>query len=252
MPRFTHLPKTSRYRCRGCAKSDYGNYFISKTLCKKCAAGRRNSGPIHNVHLSNDLTITKYVDARLRTSAEADLRKTLAPPALDYSGAKIAIFVTLVCCWALGIIYGVSDAPKPSNLEIRWAIGLAWLFLPFIPAFLIGEAISRPQQEEWRRQQAMWEGEVHSRVLVLAHNREQRIRETELFYSTPEWKALRAKVIQEEGRYCSDCGSMIDKDVDLTVDHILPRSKHPELALRRDNLQVLCRSCNSAKGDRYY
>ena len=37
-------------------------------------------------------------------------------------------------------------------------------------------------------------------------------------------------------------------DDDVTVDHKKPRSKYPSLALKRDNLRVLCRVCNSRKG----
>jgi 5-methylcytosine-specific restriction endonuclease McrA len=36
-------------------------------------------------------------------------------------------------------------------------------------------------------------------------------------------------------------------DVELHIDHIKPRSRHPELSLTFSNLQVLCRSCNMEK-----
>jgi 5-methylcytosine-specific restriction endonuclease McrA len=37
----------------------------------------------------------------------------------------------------------------------------------------------------------------------------------------------------------------------LTVDHIIPLvDLHPELRYEISNLQVLCRRCNSRKGDR--
>lgn len=64
------------------------------------------------------------------------------------------------------------------------------------------------------------------------------------FYITPEWRAVREVVMQRDGKVCKRCGQRED----LTVDHILPRSKYPARALDPDNLQVLCRSCNSAKG----
>ena len=35
------------------------------------------------------------------------------------------------------------------------------------------------------------------------------------------------------------------------VDHIRPRSSHPELALEPANLQILCADCNLGKGVRY-
>ena len=35
----------------------------------------------------------------------------------------------------------------------------------------------------------------------------------------------------------------------LNVDHIKPRFLFPDLALRLDNLQVLCGDCNEGKGN---
>ncbi|NDH15183.1 MAG: hypothetical protein EBY47_08990, partial [Actinobacteria bacterium] len=35
----------------------------------------------------------------------------------------------------------------------------------------------------------------------------------------------------------------------ITLDHILPMSKHPDLALEPTNIRVLCRVCNSRKRD---
>lgn len=70
------------------------------------------------------------------------------------------------------------------------------------------------------------------------------------FYTTPEWQAIRRAVIRRDGRVCRGCARHISLTRDLTVDHIRPRSKFPELALDQENLQVLCRKCNSAKGAR--
>jgi 5-methylcytosine-specific restriction endonuclease McrA len=36
----------------------------------------------------------------------------------------------------------------------------------------------------------------------------------------------------------------------IHIDHILPRSKYPELSLVFDNLQVLCESCNLGKSNK--
>lgn len=55
---------------------------------------------------------------------------------------------------------------------------------------------------------------------------------------------VRWRVFKRDGHKCCNCGA----DEDLTVDHITPRSKGGDDS--EDNLQTLCRSCNSKKGNR--
>lgn len=54
--------------------------------------------------------------------------------------------------------------------------------------------------------------------------------------------ALRTKVFERDAYRCVHCAAHID----LCVDHIKPESKGGTLAF--NNLQTLCRSCNSIKG----
>ncbi|MFC2019101.1 HNH endonuclease [Chloroflexota bacterium] len=86
------------------------------------------------------------------------------------------------------------------------------------------------------------------RVIELAEERKKRLDETRQFYSSPEWQLIRKQIIKEKGRVCSDCKIYIRSNIDITVDHIRPRSKYPDFSLDKNNLQVLCRSCNSSKG----
>jgi len=55
-------------------------------------------------------------------------------------------------------------------------------------------------------------------------------------------------VLRKYGARCQCCGRGARDGAIMQVDHIQPRSRHPELALRADNLQVLCRDCNLGKG----
>jgi hypothetical protein len=61
-----------------------------------------------------------------------------------------------------------------------------------------------------------------------------------------EWAVLRSRlaadVFKRDGRRCARCGSAED----LSIDHIVPLAAGGTHDL--DNLQVLCRSCNSSKG----
>ena len=64
--------------------------------------------------------------------------------------------------------------------------------------------------------------------------------------NTRKFKAVRLKVLARDGHVCSYCGS----SEDLTVDHVLPVAKHPELAMDMDNMVIACKRCNSRKGSR--
>jgi len=71
--------------------------------------------------------------------------------------------------------------------------------------------------------------------------------ETRRWYRTPQWKALRARVIFEADYQCAGCGRIV---LALEVDHIL---RHGGVYARfwdRANLQALCRSCHQRKTQR--
>lgn len=61
------------------------------------------------------------------------------------------------------------------------------------------------------------------------------------------WNDLRTKLFSENENVCACCGST-EK---LEADHIYPVSIYPELRLNYSNLQILCKSCNIRKGNRY-
>ena len=66
-------------------------------------------------------------------------------------------------------------------------------------------------------------------------------------------KELREKIFQKaltaDGMYiCACCGKKYSNRLQLQVDHIIPLNRGGKTTL--DNLQILCRSCNSKKGDK--
>jgi 5-methylcytosine-specific restriction endonuclease McrA len=69
------------------------------------------------------------------------------------------------------------------------------------------------------------------------------------FYQRPAWRRLRYEVLRERGNACECCGRS-PPVVTVDVDHIQPRSKYPELALLKSNMQILCRDCNFGKSNR--
>src|SRR6185436_15679711 len=64
------------------------------------------------------------------------------------------------------------------------------------------------------------------------------------------WRKLRMEVLVERGPTCECCGANAQRDrVKMNIDHIKPRRLFPELALVKENLQVLCDPCNHGKGN---
>ena len=70
------------------------------------------------------------------------------------------------------------------------------------------------------------------------------------FYGSREWMSLRYRVLRKYGGCCMLCGVRAGNGVVIHVDHIKPKSTHQHLALRFDNMQVLCDVCNLGKGNR--
>ena len=74
------------------------------------------------------------------------------------------------------------------------------------------------------------------------------------FYRSQRWRRARIDALEDNRqRYgsltCECC--LTGAASQWHVDHIRPRSSHPELALEPANLQVLCADCNLGKGTRY-
>lgn len=66
------------------------------------------------------------------------------------------------------------------------------------------------------------------------------------FYNSIEWRKLRETILDKGPKMCRKCSNTDN----LEVDHIKPRSKYPELALEKTNLQILCRACNRSKSNK--
>ena len=62
-----------------------------------------------------------------------------------------------------------------------------------------------------------------------------------------KYKEVRLKALARDGYVCFYCGA---ENKDMTIDHIIPISKAPELAIDIDNMVTACKPCNSSKGSR--
>lgn len=66
------------------------------------------------------------------------------------------------------------------------------------------------------------------------------------FYASREWQELRYRALKTYGPKCMLCFAT---NTEMHVDHIKPRSLHPDLELDFTNLQILCRACNLGKSN---
>lgn len=234
MARYRELAGGRTFRCAGCGRRKKVEYVPSSNLCRDCAAKRRCRTPNVPVTLADGLVVTTAVEKRLRKQAARDVHKNR----VFKIGESISRFIFLAM-WASAPFVTMSLFDDFSGL--MWLFVLGWAFLiPYAVMDVTDRVLAKPRQER--------EQQVSDRVRLLAEERHERLKERERFYSSPEWTMIREQVIGEEGRVCSECGQRIRREGDVTVDHKRPRSKFPELALTRENLQVLCRRCNSRKG----
>ena len=65
------------------------------------------------------------------------------------------------------------------------------------------------------------------------------------FVLSPAWRKLRLVALRRDGYRCTACGTSISGKGMARVDHILPRSTHPHLALTLSNLRSLCSRCDA-------
>lgn len=83
----------------------------------------------------------------------------------------------------------------------------------------------------------------------MMNNSRRSTKKADPFYDSPAWRKLRAVVLKRDKWICQHCGvSCLGKkkgEPRPHVDHAIPRSKRPDLAMEVSNLRVLCVSCHS-------
>ena len=241
------------YRCDQCGKNNRGqeacvprNWFkvpgeydssiragaksfrVRGLLCEQCG----DEWARRPVTLNEGLVVSPRVAERLSTRARRDTHT-------EHAGLLGADSDSLqILGWAL-LIAGILTAAYGPNLA-------GWILMAFGVTFLATVVLLGFSYYPRKRQRL--KNLADARLVHLAEERRDTIEERQTFYGSPEWRAIRAEIIREQGRVCKSCHRHILQDDDLAVDHIRPRSVYPELSLVKDNLQVLCRTCNSSKG----
>ncbi len=229
--------------CDRCGWSGKDWAFKYQGLCSKCykqwrkeraEESRRLKPPNENVQITDGIIITKNVHVRLEKEAHSDVPLTRSWHYADLCEG-IGYFLSLI-----------------SMLVLVFTLYLHPWYIPFLIIFaILGFIMAFVSSSVQKAEAAKRQPKVTARLEELARERQKRIEEAKTFYASAEWRLIREQVIEEQKHVCQICGCRITIDNDLTVDHIKPRSKFPELALDKSNLQVLCRRCNSSKGATY-
>ncbi len=222
-------------RCDKCGWTGRDWSFKYQGLCSECykkwkqekrEALRELKPPNDNVEITDGVVVTRNVKKRLSKQSESDTPWVKHYELMDSSGVICVLIVAVLSICAA----------TTSNLA----------FLIGIPiVIVIGILVEVTKNNKLNERT----NSVNIHIEELARERKARIEEAKLFYTSPEWRLIRAKVIKKQGKVCKECGQNIRNVFDITVDHIRPRSVYPGDALKLDNLRILCRRCNSKKGD---
>lgn len=63
-----------------------------------------------------------------------------------------------------------------------------------------------------------------------------------------EWKRMMLLRLNQKTCVCYLCGELIRKQKDLTLEHVLPRSRFKDVADDENNWKPSCAKCNTEKG----
>lgn len=197
-----HLPE-GNYRCRECSRVKPWNYFISETLCKKCAAKRWVSPSNDLVATSFGLKVTEAVLRRIHRRADRIVPRALRD--------HIAPFMPPIFA-AIGIS-GYFLAVVSTSISLGPLLFIPLLVVPVVVGVLVMQRLSRPRNQA-----------LDAAVARLAKDRQEQIDAMQAFYASAEWVALRRQILNSSEPICGHCRQRIRKAFDLTVDHIKPRS----------------------------
>ena len=236
MPYYRELAGDRVFRCSECGRRKHVKYVPKSDLCRDCAAKNRRQVENPTIELEKNLVVTKMVEKRFTKRAEKEIPLSKAEKIGDtISGWGPILF------WVTSFFVARAFVAEWSGTF--WIILLGWGILGTLGCIYITDLVlATPRKERANK--------IRLRLLELAEERKRKIEEAKQFYSSPEWTMLRKQVIKEKGKICTECGRKIKHNYDITVDHIKPRSKYPELSLSINNLCVMCRSCNAKKGDK--
>jgi hypothetical protein len=113
-------------------------------------------------------------------------------------------------------------------------------------ASFIGAFVERLRRLTYISGPGSWSTSGHRHPSTAGHAAPSPIPSSEDFFRSGAWRTVRYAALRRSRGRCSCCGRS-SSSITLHVDHVVPRSWEPRLALVDDNLQVLCEDCNLGK-----
>lgn len=132
--------------CRECQKAKPGNFFISESLCKKCAAKRRLPKENRVVTIGPQIQITQAALGRLKKKAALDVPTTWRD--------DLAAWMPVLCLLGLCVTaYGAVLIASSLRLGLAWYWYVTGIYI--LPAIFVGfsafgpPSSSQPQGRYW-------------------------------------------------------------------------------------------------------
>jgi len=228
---------------------DWGfNYHPSS--CTKCYNKWRRQEALKNkkehtninIEIADNLIVTTNVKKKLEKKAEI-----LVP--ISEESKTISKKIDQSFYWFILIIIGV---PLAAYLIFGNYYILIFSYPFLLLIFYLHDKYEAKQYDKLAEERSKRKPHVDKLIIELAQKRKEELEEARRFYQSAEWRLLRTKIIKSHQNVCRICRKKLTEKGDVTIDHVLPRSKFPESALDIANLQVLCRSCNSSKSNKVY
>lgn len=155
-------------------------------------------------------------------------------------GTARVVRVARAIAW-VGVVVGSVGAVAVYSLRYDWRVSFACFAVAVLGVVGLSLGSGPAQQVQLR---------ARERLQALTDAYYQSELRSPDFYHSEAWKWIRTRLLKRMHPKCAHCGRR--GSAILTVDHIIPRTIRPDLALETSNLEVICYTCKSRREERQW